>query len=249
MAADRQRLIPCPGLPGAWRPEVRPGQGGAAVWIVCLDAFVAGLPAPTGFDLADAGSRSGEARRAFLQRRAALRLILGVHFATDAVGISIRYDPRGAPRLCEPLAHEFISVSGRENWAAFALASGPIGIDLEPLEPAGEIPSAVLTPAERRRIDAEPEPRRGRSFLRVWTAKEAYLKALGTGLWRDPAQITIAFRGEAHFSVLEREDPVAGAGSSLVDTIKGQSVVAAWFLAGDASIGGADARASRTPGG
>ena len=56
-----------------------------------------------------------------------------------------------------------------------------------------EPPWTVLAPEEREALAglAEPDVRHA-TFLRVWTLKEAVLKALGTGLSREPASVAIA---------------------------------------------------------
>lgn len=58
------------------------------------------------------------------------------------------------------------------------------GIDVEPLGRAWSpsLERAALTARERRLLSGQPGGRRSASFLRIWTAKEAVLKALGTGL-------------------------------------------------------------------
>ncbi|AWK07573.1 hypothetical protein DDQ41_00030 [Streptomyces spongiicola] len=59
------------------------------------------------------------------------------------------------------------------------------GVDVERSGRALPLPRlarAVLSPRERRELDAAPAGRRQELFLRYWTVKEAYLKAIGSGL-------------------------------------------------------------------
>ena len=218
MGADRQPVIPCPDHGGAWCLTSGVGASGTA-WIVRLDAFAPGSLAPTASDLADAGARSGEALDLFLARRSVLRRLVARRLGGDAEQVLIRYDGQGAPRLLAPRSDHFVSVSGRGLWAGFGFAPRPIGIDLELLEPAGEVPWAVLTASERDGIQHLPHGERAGAFLRHWTAKEAYLKALGTGLLRDPADIDVRPNGVGGFSIVDRGRPTAGQGTSMVSEI------------------------------
>lgn len=84
---------------------------------------------------------------------------------------------KGAP---QPIAGVHWSVTHKSAFVAGIVSAAPVGIDIE----------RVGTPAEGlyRRIAAEEEWRLGRDmagallFYRVWTAKEAVLKAEGVGL-------------------------------------------------------------------
>lgn len=78
-----------------------------------------------------------------------------------------------------------ISHSGALAAAAASLpaVSGPIGLDVEreqEVDPA--VHKIAFTPAEIAGIEASPIEQRTRLVLRLWTAKEAVLKAIGLGL-------------------------------------------------------------------
>lgn len=141
---------------------------------------------PTEEDLRDLARPGAAPRTYFLRRRLALRALLGASLGVDPRNMRIGYDVEGAPRV---LSHKaFVSVASRGSIAALAIASSPVGIDLEPLDaknPAA-IVREVLHPRELLALRDEPD-----YFLRLWTAKEAYLKAHGAGLVRNPAQIEI----------------------------------------------------------
>ena len=66
----------------------------------------------------------------------------------------------------------------------------------------------VLHEFEKAALAELPQERQSEAFLRLWTAKEAYLKALGVGLRREPSEICIRPRAEG-FHVLDggREIP------------------------------------------
>ena len=80
------------------------------------------------------------------------------------------------------------------------MAEAPIGIDIEPLR-AIEPPWSLLHPNERNALETLTGEARADAFLRLWTAKEAYLKALSLGFARDPMRIAIGL----DFSILDEE--------------------------------------------
>jgi 4'-phosphopantetheinyl transferase len=127
-------------------------------------------------------------------RRAAL-----LDFCAEALSLArprlcLAHESRGAPLLLVDGARGewTVSSSSREDVFLFGLARGErIGVDVEivrPLDP----PDAALHPQERARLAAMSDAARLAAFYEIWTAKEAYVKALGAGLRRDPALIDVA---------------------------------------------------------
>ena len=174
--------------PGASEPLSLP----AVAAVSLLDPRIEPLTrlGPTPADLADLGRRVGADARRFLARRALLRSLVAGHLETEPAKVLIRYGPEGAPEVCAAGLALCCSVAARGDWAAVALDRGRIGVDLEPVED-GLIPWAVFAPSERAAIEVLPAARRTEDVLRRWTLKEAYLKAIGLGLRRDPAEIEI----------------------------------------------------------
>jgi phosphopantetheinyl transferase len=123
------------------------------------------------------------------------RALLG--FCSEQLKVSVRrlslaHDDFGAPLLrLDGAAFPWrISSSSRENVAIFGLARERIGVDVEvsaEIEPAWN----VLHDLEKKALLALPAAARSEEFLRLWTAKEAYLKALGLGLRREPTEISL----------------------------------------------------------
>lgn len=85
------------------------------------------------------------------------------------------------------------SIAHSGGWVACALHSGAVGVDLELLqEPAEGVPELVMTPSELAVWQALPDTAlRQRWFCCFWTLKEAWLKAIGTGLDRSPASFAV----------------------------------------------------------
>jgi len=87
-------------------------------------------------------------------------------------------DAGGAPR---PQAGWYWSLSHKRRWAAAVIADRPVGIDVEHIVPRREaLWDAVAFDAERALLGQ----RTWTTFFRIWTAKEAVLKAHGVGIGR-----------------------------------------------------------------
>ena len=164
-------------------------------------AFVFDLdePLPAGFSLPDASQNeslaaerlpSGAARH-FLLRRQIGRALVARCTGLDATAITISRDKNGAPKCLPESMGLHISFAYRQSFSAIALARQPIGVDLERSDAHVSIPWAVLHPREVMQLQAQPESRRSAAFLRLWTMKEACVKALGHGFRMAPDDFAI----------------------------------------------------------
>jgi phosphopantetheinyl transferase len=145
---------------------------------------------PTARDLAEAPPREA-LRTAFLRRRAATRRAVAARLGALARDVEIGHAASGAPLVLAPRCALKISVAGREDFCAVAMSSNSVGVDIEPLRPGAEPPWNVLHPRERAALEALAGAARDEALLRLWTAKEAYLKALGLGLAREPTRVAV----------------------------------------------------------
>lgn len=145
--------------------------------------------APAAGDLADVRYPGASERSFFLPRRAALRTLAARCAGVEPDKVAISYDPEGAPRVSG--AGLFVSVSSRGARAALAVSSFPVGVDLEPFDEGAPVIEDVLCKGERAALARLKGAAQARAFLRMWTAKEAYLKALGRGFKRNPALICV----------------------------------------------------------
>lgn len=99
-------------------------------------------------------------------------------------------EPHGRPAVAYPDPPLHFSLAHSHGMAVVAVSHTVIGVDVERLPRAEtvEVCTPSLHPGEQAELaELDTEERRA-AFGRVWTRKEAYLKALGTGLSRDPAQ-------------------------------------------------------------
>lgn len=109
--------------------------------------------------------------------------------------LSVVAEPSGAPtlaierqtlRLALAPVHLSISHSAGAAFCALSAGGGPVGADIERVEPrhpafAGD----YFTPAELLRIAAAEAAARDTMITAIWSAKEAALKALALGLTVD----------------------------------------------------------------
>ena len=123
-------------------------------------------------------------RQRFLAGRGLLRALLGGYLARSPEELRFACDDKGKPRLPGTDIHFNLSRTRDGLLIGFA-RSTEIGVDVERVKDgyAGEdITGRFLAPAEMASLAELPEGVRSEAFFRVWTAKEAYLKARGDGL-------------------------------------------------------------------
>jgi 4'-phosphopantetheinyl transferase len=123
----------------------------------------------------------------YLARRLLLRDILARSFGLDAAGLRFACTRHGKPHLDDhPGLHFNASHAG--DWLLVATRrAGPVGVDIEHVATMFDwraLLSRVCAPDEARACLAAADPRA--QFFRLWTAKEAVLKAHGTGFAADP---------------------------------------------------------------
>lgn len=180
--------------------------------------------APDAGDLADANYPGASERSYFLQRRGALRSLAALCAGVAPDTMAISYDQDGAPRVAS--ANLFVSVSSRGARAALAVASAPVGVDLEPFDERTPVIEDVLCKSERAALARLSGADQARAFLRIWTAKEAYLKALGRGFKRNPTLICINAGAES-FSVEDTGFPAELAAGAFAPHYDGGDLIVA----------------------
>jgi 4'-phosphopantetheinyl transferase len=126
-------------------------------------------------------------RRRFVCGRALVRTLLSQYLGEDPARIPLRVSPSGKPFLAGSDFH--FNLSHCEDRGVLAIASRPVGVDLEKLRNVPEalaIAERLFTDSENRALRGFSVQRRSEAFLRCWTRKEAYVKARGGGLATTP---------------------------------------------------------------
>jgi 4'-phosphopantetheinyl transferase len=126
-------------------------------------------------------------RAQFVRTRATLRSLLGSYLGQSPGKISFSYSDHGKPELAPNGVHELkFNLSHTEGMAIFGFTRGcRIGVDIENLRAdfeAEEIAERFFSRAECAALREIPAAQRYEMFFRIWTRKEAYIKARGEGL-------------------------------------------------------------------
>ena len=118
----------------------------------------------------------GRAQVAILSRLARMAVRLSARL-TGVVPPADVKDALGAP---QPRGGIHWSVTHKLEFVAGVVADAPVGIDIEPVRSPNEALYNRIATVEEWHLSRDPQA--PRLFYRVWTAKEAVLKAEGVGL-------------------------------------------------------------------
>lgn len=138
-------------------------------------------------------------------RRAVLASYLGV----SPSEVSWQVGAHGKPSLGAAAPYEFsLSHSGTLNW--LAIARHPVGVDGQVHRPRQPdylaIARRYFTPRELATLQALHEPALRVAFYRLWTRKEAVVKALGRGLAFGLARLEVSLQEEGMDCLLSVND-------------------------------------------
>ncbi len=109
-----------------------------------------------------------------------LRKLMAEEFSTDENDILIKNMPSGKP-VAEIKGKEvLVSLTHSGDFVACAISDTPVGIDLEVKREFKPRVFKALRDSEREFVAKSKDE--ALAFLKIWTAKEAYLKMTGEGL-------------------------------------------------------------------
>lgn len=177
--------------PPAGRDTFRLDAGEVHVWALDLAVAPERLPELERLLAPDERARASRFRFARHRRRymaswAAVRRLLGAYTAGEAESLAFTYGPKGKPELADDPDLRF-NLSHSEELALVAVSrGGAVGIDIEHLRPLPDADEIAQRFFSRREVDcylAQPAELRQRAFYSCWTRKEAFVKALGEGLF------------------------------------------------------------------
>lgn len=165
----------------------RPRRSEIHLWSWCLDSD--SLSGVAGEALLNDAEKARSRRfvtsvlqQRFIAARARVRALLGAHLGRDPRNLVFVENEFGKPRLSDQPGVHF-SLSHSQDRALLAVSEGlEIGADLEGVRSVDHLGLArrYFHRNEVAAIERHADPQQ--AFFRIWTLKEAVVKALGTGL-------------------------------------------------------------------
>lgn len=197
--------------PPTWEPPLRnpdPERAPVRVWRLRLsdldaDPLETLRPLTTPDEHARARRFRFDAdRRRHLAGRGLVRVLLARRFDCSPRALPIVEGPHGKPHVQDERdgrsPPEF-NIAHTADVVMVAMSqSHPVGIDVESTDRDADLDALadrVFTKTERQRWQALPQSDRAEVFFHVWTCKEAFLKATGTGLQRALHTVECQFDG------------------------------------------------------
>ena len=213
VAADRGiQVTVCPVAPGRDHPgAVRLANDEVHIWTLALADGAIREPVE---DLLSPDERERASRFRFEKHRAqfaltraTLRRLLASYLSVSPREISFCYSSHGKPCLSESSLD--FNVSHTEGMAVFGFTRGRrIGVDVERIRVdfrLDEVAGRFFSIAERTALDDLPTGERHTAFFRIWTRKEAYIKARGEGLSHPLDQFDVSVDDRARLTATRRD--------------------------------------------
>jgi 4'-phosphopantetheinyl transferase len=136
-------------------------------------------------------------RHRYAVGRARLRQLLAAYLDEDPARLELADGPTGKPELAWPTGSGLrLNLAHCEGLALCAVARREVGVDLELVDRRrfrwSPVAARFFHAEEQRVLGRATGPEGWVAFLRVWTLKEACLKAAGVGLVADPRSFSVA---------------------------------------------------------
>jgi 4'-phosphopantetheinyl transferase len=138
-------------------------------------------------------------RNRFVACRGCLRAILAAYLETGPQEVNFEYGPRGKPWLANKpeTSRLHFNVAHSENLFLTAISRiCPLGVDVERIrfiENTDDLVKLLLCTTEELEWNTVAETQKLSTFFRIWTCKEACLKATGDGIAESLREIAVSF--------------------------------------------------------
>jgi 4'-phosphopantetheinyl transferase len=168
---------------------------------------------------------SGPLRNRFIVGRARLRLILGQYLAVAPSEIRFQYRDLGKPVLAAPWDNCGLSfnLAHSRALALYAVAAErEVGVDVEGIRPVTNMTRLVerwFAAEEIEQWRQLPPELQAPGFFAGWTRKEAWLKAVGSGLSFPLDQIVVSLSPDGPARILSIRGDVCAAAEWWIESI------------------------------
>jgi 4'-phosphopantetheinyl transferase len=188
------------------------------VWLAHFPQLHEALPALETLLDARERDRAGrfrfpEDKARFIAGRGLLRHALRRYAPQAPAGLELTYSPLGRPLVPGQLETPNFSISHTHEMVALAFAHGAqVGIDLEHFDAKHDalaLGERIMSEDDFPAFAALPDAEKAAAFYRVWTRKEAYLKARGEGITSGLREVSVPFTEGATTLVADRREPAA----------------------------------------
>ena len=241
-------MIPrqAPWLPAPARPHL--GDTEVHIWRACLEQEAETVQALSSMLAPDERSRADKFyfqkdRAHFIVARGVLRMLLARYLDIAPEQIRFTYNQYGKPALHDNDAASGLrfNVAHAHGVALYALTRGrEVGLDIEFIREdfaSLEIAARFFSAREVTMLGTLPAELRTHAFFNCWTRKEAYIKALGTGLAQPLDKFTVSLRPDEPAALLSTDDDAQEAARwSLVALPVATGYVAALAVEGCAPV-------------
>jgi 4'-phosphopantetheinyl transferase len=207
-----------PSWPGACPPlDLAPGE--IHVWCAILDRPPDEVARFAAILSEEERARAGRfvadsVRQQFQVARGLLRTLLGRYLDLNPRQVQFRLGSQGKPALANEPSLQF-NLSHSYGVALLAVSRhGEIGVDVERLRPFEndlELADRFFTPPEAIALRSLGAGQRQQAFFQVWTQKEAFLKAKGTGLsgGLERVQVSVTLEEPARVVAIDGDEEAA----------------------------------------
>lgn len=151
----------------------------------------------------------------FVLGRLMARSLLSARTGVPAAAFELVENPHGRPEIAQPSLDTPLRFNLSHSGGLVACVVGggrQIGVDVERIDRppvSARVIGRYCSEDERAALAAVPEPMRHERFLELWTLKEAYVKARGTGLTLPVNRVAFALTddgpGDVRFHGLDDE--------------------------------------------
>lgn len=145
-------------------------------------------------------------RNRFVAGRGIVRTLLASCLGKDPSHLQFAYSPRGKPSILDANQTVHFNAAHCEDMLLVAVTRiGPVGVDVErvrQVKDMSDLVSRFFSPREDVEFQRLDPGRQPAAFFRLWTRKEAWLKATGDGIPAGLNRVEVTLDDDATAEVL-----------------------------------------------